>query len=244
VSIVVPARDEANNLTVLAARLRACLGGRWSYELIVVDDWSTDDTAAVLATLSADHPLVALARHTDPGKGNAVVAGFRHARGAVVCMIDADLQYPPEAVPGMVELVRDGSADVVVANRVAYRAGCGRRWLSRLSRLTLQAMHGLDVDAQSGLKVVRACVLAQIPLHPAGWAWDVELLVRARAAGFTIATSEIELGPRLYGRTKIRPVSAGWQILRNAMALRHLARSADGRRPRQRPRDHWTSTRL
>lgn len=236
-SIVVPARNEADNLPVLAERVAAAIGGRWDYELVVVDDGSTDGTAAVAAALGPAHPVVVLRRAGPPGKGFAVADGFAASAGRIVCMIDADLQYPPEAVPAMVALVVLGCADVVVANRVVHETRLVRRVLSRLSCRVLQTLHGLDVDIQSGLKVIRAAVLRQVDLHPNGWAFDLELLVAARAAGFVITSHDIAFARRTRGRTKIRLGRASWQVLRNAVWLRFVPPvprpwRGPGRRPR------------
>jgi dolichol-phosphate mannosyltransferase len=225
-SIVVPARDEAENLPPLLDRVHAALAGRWRYELVIVDDCSTDATAAVATELGRSLPVVVVSREAGPGKGNALVDGFARSRGEIVCMIDADLQYPPEAIPAMVSLLWPGTADVVVANRVVHRTGLVRRRLSRLSYRVLQALHGLDVDVQSGLKVMRRAVLDSVALHPAGWAIDLELLVQARAAGFHIVTYDIPFEDRRHGRTKVRLGRASWQVLRNAVALRLRAVAA------------------
>jgi len=220
VSIVVPARDEADNLPDLITRIHRSMGTHWVYELLIVNDSSTDDTAAEVTRMSATHPLKLIHRTHTPGKGLAIAEGFTHTRGDIVCMIDADLQYPPEAIPAMVATILSGGAEVVVANRVANDTTLGRRVLSRLSRWLLQRLHGLEVDVQSGLKVLRRTVLDEIELHPNGWAFDLELLIAARAAGHTITSHDIVFGRRTRGHTKINVVQASWQILRNALWLR------------------------
>jgi dolichol-phosphate mannosyltransferase len=219
-SIVVPARDEADNLPALAARISKALAGTGSYELVIVDDGSLDATAAVAAELGREHPVVVVIRTGLPGKGYALAEGFSRCRGEIVCMIDADLQYPPEAIPAMVALVLAHKADVVVANRVFQRTGLLRRTLSRSSRLVMWVLHRLDVDVQAGLKVIRRSVLDHVTLHPAGWAIDLELLVRAREAGFVIGTKDIVFSAREHGCTKVRIGRASWQVLRNAIALK------------------------
>ncbi|GAB3434160.1 glycosyltransferase family 2 protein [Actinophytocola sediminis] len=232
-SIVVPARDEADNLPALVARIHRALADRWSYEIVIVDDGSTDDTAAVAAALG---PAVTVLRRTGPpGKGFAIADGFAASRGEIICMIDADLQYPPEAIPAMVAVALSESADVVVANRIAHDTALRRRAVSWLSWWLLEKLHGLAVDVQSGLKVLRRAVLDRVDLHPHGWAFDLELLVAARAAGFTISSQDIVFARRARGHTKIRLTQAGWQILRNAIWLR-LTPAPKSPRPSREPR--------
>lgn len=219
-SVVVPARDEAENLPLLLARIDRALTGVCSYEVVLVDDSSVDATASVVIDLSRTYPLVPVHREGVPGKGYALVEGFTRSSGEIICMIDADLQYPPEAIPAMVALVRSGSADAVVANRVRQSATMLRRVVSMVAYQLLQALHRLNVDVQSGLKVIRRSVLDHVELHPTAWAIDLELLVRARAAGFVIAGHDISFERRHAGRTKLQLGRATWQIMRAAVVLR------------------------
>ncbi|HEY0449780.1 glycosyltransferase family 2 protein [Actinophytocola sp.] len=220
-SIVVPAKDEAENLPVLAARIRQAIAGAVDYELVIVDDHSTDETAEVAAGLGADHPIVLVVRRgVVPGKGYALLDGFARSSGAIVCMIDADLQYPPEAIPAMVSLVRSRACDVVVANRSEHHTNALRRAFSRLSYRLIQALHKLDVDVQSGLKVFRRQVLDTMTVRPSGWALDLDMLVSAHAAGYSILGHDIAFARREHGETKVRLFGTSWQIMRNAVALK------------------------
>ncbi|HEV7648799.1 MAG TPA: glycosyltransferase family 2 protein [Actinophytocola sp.] len=213
-SVVVPARDEAANLPALAGRLRAAIPA--AFELVIVDDHSVDGTASVARALGA---VVVERRDLVPGKGFALLEGFAHSTGELVCMIDADLQYPPEAIPAMVARLSAG-ADVVVANRVTHGTSAVRRACSRLSYGLLQALHRLNVDVQSGLKVFRRTVLDGVSVRPTGWALDLDLLVAANAAGYRIVGHDVTFVARRYGETKVRLMGTGWQIARRALALR------------------------
>jgi dolichol-phosphate mannosyltransferase len=224
-SIVVPALDEADNLPALVSRMdRALAGCGLSYEVLVVDDESTDDTADVARELGRRYPVLLVTRQGSSGKGHALVEGFRRCRGEIVCMIDADLQYPPEAIPAMVALVRAGRADIVVGDRIRHHTSLLRRFVSRGGYLVIQAVHGLGVDVQSGLKVIRGAVLDQVEIRPSAWALDVELLVRARSAGYVIEGHGVELAARRHGHTKLRLPQATWQILSTSVALKFAAR--------------------
>ncbi|HEX2133407.1 MAG TPA: glycosyltransferase family 2 protein, partial [Actinophytocola sp.] len=179
------------------------------------------------------HPvIVVVRRNAEPGKGYALLDGFARGLGPIVCMIDADLQYPPEAIPEMVAKVRAG-ADVVVANRVRHHTSVLRRVVSRLSYGFVQALYALDVDVQSGLKVIRREVLDRIYVRPSGWAIDLDILMSAKAGGYVIVGHDIEFDRRRHGETKVRLGRTTWQIARRAIALKVAGlRGASGR-----PRD-------
>ena len=220
VTIVVPAWNEAVNLPTLLTRIDASLAGNGlSYQVVVVDDRSDDDTVPVLGELALRYPVRRQAKRGPQGKGYSLVEGFSAADGAAVCMIDADLQYPPEAIAPMAAEVLAGRADLVVARRTAHGIRPPRavvswiwKWLSRL-------LHGLDVDTQAGLKVIRREVLGQVSLRPSAWAVDLELLVRARRAGYRIASHDIDFVPRQAGASKLRVPGAAGQMLAGAARL-------------------------
>jgi glycosyltransferase involved in cell wall biosynthesis len=126
VSVVVPACNEQANLPELRARLTAALGDH-EFECIVVDDGSTDATAAMVRDMAREDPrfkLVSLSRNF--GHQAAIVAGLTFARGACVAVMDGDLQDPPELIPEMVRVWRKG-AEVVYGLRTARNEG----WFTR-----------------------------------------------------------------------------------------------------------------
>src|SRR3954453_1194383 len=136
VSVVVPLHDEEGSVRELHARTCAALAGV-PFELVLVDDASTDGTAAALAELADSDPRVrVLHLSRNFGHQAALTAGVEHARGDAVAMLDGDLQDPPELIPAMLEHWRAGS-DVVCAVRTERR-GEGRvklataRWFYRL----------------------------------------------------------------------------------------------------------------
>ncbi len=137
-SVVVPMRNEARNIDPLLARLVPAIeatGLRW--EIVAVDDGSTDDTFAILRAMRQRCPqLRAISLSRNFGKEIALAAGLRHARGDAVVTIDADLQYPPETIPAMVRLWREG-------NPVVYGRRERRDRQSWLQRRLTRAFYGL-----------------------------------------------------------------------------------------------------
>ncbi len=128
-SIVVPMLNEEAGLPALHERLSAAVADiSGGFEILYVDDGSTDQTAAVLARLQEQCRNVSTLRFSrNFGKELAITAGLRHARGDAVVVIDADLQHPPEIIPDMVAAWRQG-ADVVNMRR---RSRAGESWLKR-----------------------------------------------------------------------------------------------------------------
>lgn len=151
-SVLVPARDEAANLPELLSRLETALRTSVSsFEVIVVDDGSTDDTRAVLHELSATHPelrWVCLSRNF--GKEAAMVAGMETAEGELTAIIDGDLQHPPEALPEMLERLVETGSDQVVGVRSRAGEGRVRRLLSRFYGSTLSRFSDVEVPPGYG----------------------------------------------------------------------------------------------
>ena len=185
-SVVVPTRNEADNVRVLFSRLQAALDGV-PFELCVVDD-SDDSTPEVLAELAESHSV--RPRHRVKGEragglSTAVVEGLRMARGNYVCVMDADLQHPPELIPALLAEAEEG-ADLVVASR--YIPGGSREGLSggvrqlvsraatMLARLLFTEAR-LSADPLSGFFLCRRVLIEGIEMRPVGFKILLELLV-------------------------------------------------------------------
>ena len=128
-SVVIPTRNEAGNVAVLQQRLAEALSGI-DREIIIVDDSNDDVSRPALATAAASDPtwrVIERSKREQTGLGSAVVEGLRMARGDAVCVMDGDLQHPPELIPRLLEQVEQG-ADMAVASRYmpgGSRAGLG-----------------------------------------------------------------------------------------------------------------------
>src|ERR1700759_468339 len=106
VSVVVPVRNEADNIAPLIAEIAAALDGRWAHEIIYVNDGSTDATAERLAAARAQRPNVREIRHARSGGQSAAVrSGVRAARGAIVATLDGDGQNNPAVLPGLIAAI-------------------------------------------------------------------------------------------------------------------------------------------
>lgn len=186
-SVVLPTRNEANNIAPLIARLEAALEGVQS-ELVFIDD-SDDQTAQLLANQTRrDHRIRVI--HRDPeeragGLSTAVVLGLREARGQLVCVMDADLQHPPETIPAMLAAERAG-ADLVVASRYLPGgsreglAGGFRHFVSRAASVLVRTVFveaRASTDPLAGFFLCRSSLLRGLEFRPVGFKILLELLV-------------------------------------------------------------------
>ncbi len=187
VSLVVPTRNEAGNVEPLVDRVTAALGAT-PFEICFVDD-SDDATGDVLLDLAEANPRIrALVRHGPDRKGGlstAVVAGLRMARGLYVCVMDADLQHPPELIPTLLGEA-EGGADLVVASRYApggSHEGLGtpvRRLVSREATFVARMLFKearRSSDPLSGYFLCRRALIDGIEFRPVGFKILLELLV-------------------------------------------------------------------
>ncbi|MBI2495063.1 MAG: glycosyltransferase family 2 protein [Candidatus Omnitrophica bacterium] len=146
--MIFPLRDEAGNLKVLYERVREAFrqAGVPSYELVFVDDGSRDESLTIIKTLRADDPCVRyLSLSRSFGHQAALFAGLCWARGRAVIMMDADLQHPPELIPEMIRLWREGYEIVYTTKRNAQIAWFWR-WQMRLVYPVLSKLAGLRLS--------------------------------------------------------------------------------------------------
>lgn len=149
VSVVIPAYNSSRSLEPLCERLDSTLSGLGQdFEVILVNDGSRDSTWERIVALSVRYPFVrgfSLMRNF--GQHNALLSGIRHARFTVSVTMDDDLQHPPEVIPSLLEALEPG-CDVVYGTPITDTHGIWRNAASRLTKLTLQTVVGVEVAGQ------------------------------------------------------------------------------------------------
>lgn len=192
-SVLVPTRNESANVGPMVEQLRRALQGI-TCEIIFVDD-SDDSTPAVVDALvraDGDEACKLWLLHRPPGEregglGGAVVAGLRQARGEWVCVIDGDLQHPPEIVPALLAKARADRADLVVASRYLDQGDAsalppGRTLISHLATAAAKATFSKALrslsDPMSGFFLVRRELVDPDALRPLGFKILLEIIVR------------------------------------------------------------------
>jgi len=199
VSVVVPAHNEEDTVAAFVAKTAnafARVGGDW--ELVYVDDGSTDGTAATVAAAAAGEPRIRLIRQRRQlGLTEALNRGFREARGDVIVFLPADLESDPEIdIPILLDKLAEGF-DVVAGWRLGRRDG--KRVASKLANVTCRLLFGLDVHDLNWIKAFRREVTDSLSMRSS---WHRYILVLAQNEGFRIGEAKVPYKRRESGRSK------------------------------------------
>ena len=198
VSVLVPAKDEAPNLPEFVARCAEALGpAGFSFEVVVVDDGSRDETPRVLRELRGRYPFLRVVTHRrQRGIADALRSAGDAARGDVFVFYPADLQYLPEDIPGLVRPILEGRADIVTGTK---QGKYEKAFVSSVYNWLCRALFGVPVTDLNSVKAYRREVVADLPLRPD---WHRYMVVIAAADGWRLTSRGIPLYPRRAGTSK------------------------------------------
>jgi dolichol-phosphate mannosyltransferase len=200
VSIVVPVRNEAGNVSPLIAEIALALDGRWNYEIIYVNDGSTDATAERLAEIMKQRGNLRQIRHaTSSGQSAAVRSGVRAARGAIIATLDGDGQNDPAFLPDLISAIQNGGDRIGLAagQRVGRKDTGFKKIQSRIANAVRNAiLRDGTRDTGCGLKAFRREVFLMMPYFE-GLHRFLPALVRRE--GYAIAYVEVIDRPRHSG---------------------------------------------
>lgn len=201
-SVIVPVMNEAANIEELVGRTRRSLdeiGVSW--ELILVDDGSSDDTWPTIQTFAAKHPEVhGLSLSRNFGHQNALLAGLQNASGEAVVSLDGDLQHPPEVIPELFEQWRDG-ADIVKTRRQSSKdSSLFKRLTSRWFYRVFSVLSGLPAEA--GMSDFRLIDRRIVPVLTRMRDPNPFLRGLVEWAGYDSSTVAYQAAPRAGGRSK------------------------------------------
>ena len=198
------------------------------FEVLVIDDASTDDTPAIADKLAAEDPRVRVVHHDHNRKlGGSLKTGFREATGELILYTDADLPFDMAEAVKAVRLLRIYDADIVSAFRFD-RTGEGPRRLvySYVYNHLIQLLFGLRLrDMNFAFKLVRRRVFDHVTLHSEGSFIDVELLARAHALGYRIVQFGVDYFPRTRGVSTLSSNSVIVKIVSEMFELRNELKS-------------------
>ncbi|QDU20169.1 glycosyltransferase family 2 protein [Urbifossiella limnaea] len=214
ISLVLPAFNEAAVIGRAVAEAEAALAGRFAaFEVVVVDDGSTDGTADEVQRLNAPHTR--LLRHaTNRGYGAALRTGFEAARFPLVAFTDADCQFDLSELADLAALAAE--YDIAAGYRADRKDPWRRRFLSRGYNLLTRTLLGTRVrDVDCALKVFRRAALAHLLPESRGFFVNTEMLTRARQQGFTVTERPVTHRPRAGGDSKV----SLWEVPRTFRTL-------------------------
>lgn len=200
ISFVIPGLNESESLPELAGRIARVMEGRESYEILFVDDGSTDRSWQVIRALAAaDDRIKGVRLRRNFGKAMALKAGFRRAAGDVVVTMDADLQDDPTDIPLFLAKIEQGE-DVVVGWKTNRQDPVNRLLLSRVFNGVVRWSTGVHLhDMNCGFKAYRREVVQSVPIYG-----DLFRFFPAMAAaeGFRIAEVPVTHHPRAFGKSR------------------------------------------
>jgi len=208
-ALIVPTLNEAGNIESLMRQVQDALEPLdLNYELIVVDDGSSDGTPEFVKAWSrSDRRVRLVSRHNQRGLAGAVIHGWQHSDAGLLGVIDADLQHPPQLLPDLLAAIAEG-CDIAIASRYAAKDGV-RDWnpvraaISRMSTWATLPLQRRDLrikDPMSGFFVVRRTAIDGLCFETKGFKLLLEILVRGRIR--TAREIPFRFGVRHAGKSK------------------------------------------
>jgi glycosyltransferase involved in cell wall biosynthesis len=215
-SVIIPVFNEEATLADLVERVRqADLPVGVTREIILIDDASTDDSAAVAERLAADDPTIHFLKHEhNTGKGGALHTGFAAARGEYLLIQDADLEYDPADYPRLLAPILAGEAEAVIGSRFRGEGQASFRSWQRFANVLLTKLSNLTTglkltDMECCYKLLPTEVVRQMPLREKRFGFEPEMV--ARLARRRVRLAEVPVGYRgrsYAGGKKIGPADA------------------------------------
>jgi len=224
-SVVVPVKDEAENVAPLAREIAAAIAGQGEAEVIFVDDGSSDGTAGVLQALKTEIPTLRVIAHAqNAGQSRAVRTGVRAARGEIVVTLDGDGQNDPADIPKLVDAMRRGEASLGLVSgvRAQRKDTMSRRLASRIANSVRQGLlHDGAVDSGCGLKAFKREAFLALPYFDHLHRFLITMMIRE---GYKVEFVDVNHRPRLHGQSKYTNFSRMMVSIADLVGVRWLQR--------------------
>lgn len=220
-TVIIPVKDEIDSIAEIVSRINACLKkNKISHNIIIVDDHSNDGSWELSKKLQKKFPLKAVRKKGKPGKTYSILEGLAQTTAENIAFIDADLQYPPEALPEMFKQL--DTHGLVIGKRVHQDGSPIRKFVSKTSRTIIgKFLYGVPYDIQSGLKVFKREVIEKMDtLELKPWSLDLPMLLTNLDLNYTVGEVAIPFSERKAGASKIAILSTTWELISQALLFR------------------------
>lgn len=221
-SVVIPCYNERENIPTLLARLESTLApiGK-SFEVLIIDDGSTDGSGPMLDEARSSRPWLRVVRmRKNSGQSAAFECGFSAARGKIIATIDADLQNDPEEIPRLIPMLDEQGVDMITGWRRDRKDTAFRRWQSRRANAIRNWVTGETVhDSASSLKVYRAHAIKGLRLFRGAHRY-FPTLVKMR--GYTVHETPVKHSPRFAGTAKYGFGNRAWVGIYDIIGVRWM----------------------
>jgi glycosyltransferase involved in cell wall biosynthesis len=218
VTVVIPAYNEEKTIGNVLLETNSIMNGLGvPYEIIVVDDGSTDKTGQIAST----HKAIVLSNKKNCGKGYALRKALQHATGDIIVTIDSDGEHKPKEIPDLIEPLFNGT-DIVAGSRFLGSQKRATKNLNILGNLffnaTIMTLTGKVVtDSQTGFRAIKKNVLETLNLQSDGYEIEAEITVKGLRNGFTFKEKPITVERRKYSVSKIKLLADGTRIMKTIL---------------------------
>ena len=219
-SIIIPVYNEVKNISEIVKRVQAT---KLATEIIIVDDGSQDGTGEILQKLDGKRKIRVLLQGKNQGKGAAVVTGMQAAKGDVLLIQDADLEYDPRDYPALLKPIQEGLADVVYGSRFLGAAHRVTMFWHQLANQLLTLMTNILYDSiltdmETGYKVFRREVIEGMTIRAKRFNFEPEFTAKILKRKYRIFEVPITFNPRDYAdgkKIKLKDAfEAVWALLK------------------------------
>jgi len=191
VSVIIPTHNTESTIKELLSRITNLFESkRIPFEIIVVDDHSSDATPTLVREFSQEHSVSVFFKKGSKGE-ESVLESIAEAREGIIATVDPDLSYPPEALLGMVEGIEKGKDVIIATDDLSGATSWKRPFEKIITKVFCTSFYNINFDIQSGLKVFRKEILQRVSFHPGQQNFNLELILKSYHAGYSIASLRV-----------------------------------------------------
>ncbi len=227
-SIIVPVRNEELSIEVVLIKLRE----RLPHAEIIVVDGGSDQTRKVVERIQERDQLIQYFKNAhDRGKGHAIREGLNRSTREFVAQFDADLQFDPQDLEKMLQILLDDKADFICGSRfmphsirenqsVPGARSAGNRLISFYASIFVQSKF---TDVLAGIKMWKRVITTQFNLRSDRYSYEVELPIKAKRLGYRVMEVAVSTGARQFGSSSVNVLKTGFELLRDIPRFRWQA---------------------